>query len=147
MLIRTSRFTSVSFVKYLEKRRAFIQVPPFCPCTDHSEANHPRLSPKITVEPRPAHGWHWNARPGYDNENTDSSRGSRTNHESGISYHITQSLTPQTPLPPATPTHSPPCAVSPLGGAQLRLATSYSQFQLAAGPLMFAPAAAAAAVG
>lgn len=49
------------------------------------------------------------------------------------------SLTPQTPLPAQTPTHSAPCPVKPDRGAQLTFATSYSHFQLASGPLPCIP--------
>lgn len=39
-------------------------------------------------------------------------------------FQANYSLTPHIPLPPVTPNHSPPCVVSPLWGAQLRLPTS-----------------------
>lgn len=51
--------------------------------------------------------------------------------EPTISDH---NLTPQIPLPPHTPTHSPPEPVKALCGAQLKLPTSYSHLQLAYGP-------------
>jgi hypothetical protein len=93
-------------------------------CSAPAETRLQCTTPPQRYLSRPLRPWKPSKRERRPSRIVDSNRTSRRADDAGNTPWLSHSLTPQTPRPPATPTHSPPCPVKPLAGAQLRLDTS-----------------------